>query len=364
LDSFGKRTAVALTVLVVVVGCLILAGREKAPTTHVPITLRTEKLAPNEELGGGNYLGSPRSIEIINDTIYVADQRRREIVMLDTAGVFLGAIGVEGSGPGEFRTLLSIKKTPDEQHICSLANAKVAVFTSEGRYVSQFTKQVGSMIETIDDCIIVATAPRPSRGAISMFSYDGELVSNFSQLSALVSATGTIQWLTSDVFVAVQDDRIWEMYKYFNILRLHSSSGDLLMERALDDKHLVEMSKLSASIAANPQPVSASNASIRTPSQINYALRYYLGSLWLLSSPEKYLQETDEDYRVNRYIYQLDLQGNIVKMYLQPRRGARDIIVLRASSPFRAILLAGGAPRIYWVTDADEAAGDEHPPGS
>ncbi len=71
-----------------------------------------------------------------NGKIYATDVKARKVMVFDTDGNFLGLIGKEGQGPGEFTMPSLIQISPDnELMIEDAASRRIAFFTLEGAFV-------------------------------------------------------------------------------------------------------------------------------------------------------------------------------------------------------------------------------------
>ena len=68
--------------------------------------------------------------------IYVADASTNDIRVFDSAGVFVRAIGRDGNGPGEFRSLRSIGFVGDTLWAIDAGLRRTSLFSREGRLLS------------------------------------------------------------------------------------------------------------------------------------------------------------------------------------------------------------------------------------
>lgn len=80
--------------------------------------------------------GSVWDLAVLEDgTIVVGDQLSRELSFFDRSGRFVWKVGGEGEGPGEFRSLLGVKRYRGDSILAfDYARARITVFGADGGY--------------------------------------------------------------------------------------------------------------------------------------------------------------------------------------------------------------------------------------
>ncbi len=101
-----------------------------------------------EELRIGTLLGDPNQefgliggvLELDDGTIWVGDRHLGAIRRFGPSGEFLGQVGREGQGPGEFRYPQGMRQLPSGQvAVWDDGQIRVSFFSAEGEFLSSFT---------------------------------------------------------------------------------------------------------------------------------------------------------------------------------------------------------------------------------
>jgi DNA-binding beta-propeller fold protein YncE len=92
-------------------------------------------------LGRKFGLGRPTGIAWGSDRLYVVDTLHHNVFMVSPAGAYLGAFGMQGSGPGQFNFPTNIARGRDGRlYVTDTMNFRVQVFDAEGRFLDTFGK--------------------------------------------------------------------------------------------------------------------------------------------------------------------------------------------------------------------------------
>jgi DNA-binding beta-propeller fold protein YncE len=86
-------------------------------------------------------IGRPVTVLVNDQTgyIYIADGFNDDVLVLNPAGLLQGAIGVRGSGAGQFRGITALAQGPDGYYIATRHGAaRVQVMGFDGAYLSAF----------------------------------------------------------------------------------------------------------------------------------------------------------------------------------------------------------------------------------
>lgn len=86
-------------------------------------------------------LGRPTGIVWGGDRLYVVDTLRHNVIMVSPDGAYLGAIGMQGNGPGQFNFPTNIARDLDGTlYVTDTMNFRVQAFDAEGRFLGLFGK--------------------------------------------------------------------------------------------------------------------------------------------------------------------------------------------------------------------------------
>ena len=92
-------------------------------------------------LGRKFGLGRPTGIVWGGDRLYVVDTLHHNVIMVSPEGAYLGAFGMQGSGPGQFNFPTNIARAPDGRlYVTDTMNFRVQTFDAEGRFLGTFGK--------------------------------------------------------------------------------------------------------------------------------------------------------------------------------------------------------------------------------
>lgn len=140
-----RRTHVALTatgLLAILAGGVLAAGcGTGSPASDV--FADAGKLQIAERIGQGPIstpdvpvdLFYPTDLLVLGDSIYIVDNGNDRVVVLDRELRYLGTIGREGGGPGEFRAPTAIRPTPAGVVVVDMGNARFTEFDRSGAVV-------------------------------------------------------------------------------------------------------------------------------------------------------------------------------------------------------------------------------------
>lgn len=120
--------------------------------------------------------GSVGGVAVLADgTIWVGDSQRHAILRYSVDGEFLGQIGREGEGPGEFRYPFAMRAMPDGRvFVWDNGLIRVSQFSSEGQFLASFsppTFMVGGPFEEFEVdsegylYLVALTLPKVTSGA-------------------------------------------------------------------------------------------------------------------------------------------------------------------------------------------------------
>ena len=94
---------------------------------------------------GSHLLAAPTELTLDRQgRLFVTDFDANAIVVLDSSGTALRTIGRTGSGPGEFLGPRATRVWMDTLRVLDGGNARVAVFTTDGRFVRAETMPLGA----------------------------------------------------------------------------------------------------------------------------------------------------------------------------------------------------------------------------
>lgn len=83
-------------------------------------------------------------LAVANGQVFVAQPKDGQVRVFDTAGRFIRAVGRQGEGPGEFRSIASIGVRADTLWVVDRYNARVTAVDLEGRVLD--TRQVQGLV--------------------------------------------------------------------------------------------------------------------------------------------------------------------------------------------------------------------------
>lgn len=109
-------------------------------------TLRIEKRiarGPIATTGVPVDLFYPTDLLVLGDSIYIVDNGNDRVVVLDTHLRYLGTIGREGAGPGEFRAPTAIRPSPAGVIVVDMGNSRFTEFDRSGDVIRTFEAPSG-----------------------------------------------------------------------------------------------------------------------------------------------------------------------------------------------------------------------------
>jgi DNA-binding beta-propeller fold protein YncE len=161
-------------------------------------------------LGRQFGLGRPTGIAWGGGRLYVVDTLHHCVMMMSPAGGYLGAFGMQGSGPGQFNFPTNIARGPDGRlYVTDTLNFRVQVFDMEGRFIrsfgrlgdgaGDFDKPKGVAIDSAGHIYVV----EGMNDAVQIFDATGRLLLAFGESGA---AEGQF-WLPTGITIA--DDMVY-----------------------------------------------------------------------------------------------------------------------------------------------------------
>ena len=127
---------------VMLAGCAIAAacagggdGDDGSIAEDAPLVIGARLAAGLQSPGDVEFLHRPFSLDMLGDTIVIADTRNHRIVLLDRDLRFLTSFGREGAGPGEFDGPTALAVTPGGIVVAEMQNARFTVLDRAGRFV-------------------------------------------------------------------------------------------------------------------------------------------------------------------------------------------------------------------------------------
>ena len=174
-------------------------------------------------------LGRPTGIAWGGDRLYVVDTRHHCVFMVSPAGAYLGAFGMQGSGPGQFNFPTNITRGADGRlYVTDTLNFRVQAFDEEGRFLTMFG-QLGDGAGDFDKPKGVAT---DSAGHVYVVEGMNDVVQIFNPSGRLLlvfgeSGAGEGQfWLPTGitivddmVYVADSANRRVQVFEYLRAAR-------------------------------------------------------------------------------------------------------------------------------------------------
>jgi hypothetical protein len=126
------------------------------PEWGTPLVLVEEVRLGSISGDGAETFGEVSGLTVVSDgTIWVGDSHQHRILRFDAEGDFLGAIGREGEGPGEFMYPSHLRALPDGNVIVwDPGRIRVSEFSGSGDFVSSFkpeTLMIGGYFEELEN---------------------------------------------------------------------------------------------------------------------------------------------------------------------------------------------------------------------
>jgi hypothetical protein len=90
-----------------------------------------------EDADSEPWFGRIIDVEVWNGLIFVSDSQRNQILILSSEGDYLGAIGREGNGPGEFRGLTDITISPSGTILAAGGVTGQSLFSPDGTFLER-----------------------------------------------------------------------------------------------------------------------------------------------------------------------------------------------------------------------------------
>jgi DNA-binding beta-propeller fold protein YncE len=289
-----KRWKVVLVLLGVVGMVIVLLIFYPAPTAGIPTVHRSYKVLIDPGTNDPHYiLHNPLTIRIgPDDNIYILDQGNSRIMVYDRRMRFLRQIGRVGQGPGEF-----IEPTDfdfDGQgnlYVAEFINSRISVLDAYGNFLKSL--RVNNLIPRnwrlsvrSDGFVYFSTF---DDSLVSVLSPDGQEAFRFGTLFQHPRIPSTRHhWNT--VFLDFDEhENLWVLYEAKPIVRCYTKNGILLFEKELSAPDIEEARKQERSIPPDRghviyfHDVRSSNSSIFASG--------------------------------NNYVYELDSDGNLVKIH-------------------------------------------------
>ncbi len=250
------------------------------------------------------YLYRPTDVEVIDEnTIAIADQGEEAIWILDKEGNLLHKIGRVGEGPGEFRFLVKISYDSETQLLWAVDNRGAKAFSrADWSYVDWFAKT-----SSTSDINAYAGNVYLSRASFSGDRYDifsiydsnGEFTGNagMHNVREVGSRGRQLQMFGAfDVCKGIHQGTLCFVYTYWNEMVVIKDNNQTFV--SIDDKLLAdghdENIKLSKEWKQDASP------------------RPYIGSVDIDGDDIFLLVRNGIS---NRYIYQIDLEGNVINKW-------------------------------------------------
>jgi sugar lactone lactonase YvrE len=155
-------------------------------------------------------LGRPAGIVWGGDRLYVVDTLHHCVFMVSVAGGYLGAFGMQGSGPGQFNYPTNIARAADGTlYVTDTLNFRVQAFNGQGRFLGTFGK-LGDGAGDFDKPKGVAV---DSAGHIYVVEGMNDVVQIFDRSGRLLLAFGESGaeegqfWLPTGITIV--DDRVY-----------------------------------------------------------------------------------------------------------------------------------------------------------
>ncbi|MEP7326585.1 MAG: hypothetical protein ABI836_11595 [Gemmatimonadota bacterium] len=154
-----------------------------------------ERPAVSPLVGGGSYI------------VTVPFQSGELAARFDTAGHFLGRIGAEGEGPGEYR--LPLNATPyraDSILLFDIGTRRISVLDKDGRFARSIpvSRSVLNILTMSDGSMIVSTTGYTRGMPLARYAATGKLLAEFGFDSPAVKPTPLDRWVG-----ASQGDTVW-----------------------------------------------------------------------------------------------------------------------------------------------------------
>jgi len=161
-------------------------------------------------LGRKFGLGRPTGIVWGGDRLYVVDTLHHNVFFVSPDGAYLGAFGMQGSGPGQFNYPTNIARGADGTlYVTDTMNFRVQAFNAEGRFLGMFgrlgdgagdfDKPKGVALDSAGHVYVV----EGMNDVVQIFDRSGRLLLVFGESG---SADGQF-WLPTGITIA--DDMVY-----------------------------------------------------------------------------------------------------------------------------------------------------------
>lgn len=207
----GVRAGSVIRIASAVATCLMLEAcvteRTDAPDDgpireQSPIrVLREMAVAFNDS--SDEFLFHPTDLALAGDTLIVVDNGNDRIVFVDTALAFLGFVGREGEGPGEFASPVSVQVTPREIVIAEINNGRFTVLDRSGAFVRTFGHTIPASSFAIDSKGVVYQSGRSVTHHALKISSDGEMLHAVRRDTATGEEAAAILKTTRESWLAI-----------------------------------------------------------------------------------------------------------------------------------------------------------------
>ncbi|MFO7769287.1 MAG: 6-bladed beta-propeller [bacterium] len=215
--------------------------RPAAPPPELTVQVRVGASGSEEAL-----LYGPRQMTVGEDgTLYVTDRGNKAIHMYAPDGTFLGRVGQEGGGPGEFQMPAGCWFTPDGRlAVKDLMNRRISFFTTEGSFLES---------EPMDGEVLTGATPvpigqdrymragtgdmvvmevRPGAGypplppLVEILDSEGDLIRTFGEPKPVQEPRNRV--LVNTIRAAGKDGSVAVAFHYFDEIRIYDAgTGDL-----------------------------------------------------------------------------------------------------------------------------------------
>lgn len=216
--------------------CLTSCGSDSAParTGSVDRVFVEESRVEFDTIPAAT-LGRIRDVLVLEDQILVADQMSDRVVAFSLDGSFLGAVGRDGDGPGEFRNPVSLLRANDGTVLVSDVSARITRVDEALELLDVFTVQdwsrVGRLNRVGQDIVLFQPSTRDEGQNFHLWSIDGGLGVAFDRRSELVltvpywNATWTTYLAASSDRVFIADNMVYPLRLYSLELELQDTVG-------------------------------------------------------------------------------------------------------------------------------------------
>lgn len=217
-------------------------------------------------------LPSPeRLILLESDTLVVFDIRNNRGALSEDGSNKTHYFGRSGSGPGEFRNIVAVQKTIDNNiSFIDDGRSMIHYYDSRGVFVQSYDYERGryeSDIKILDQNVLFQSVLGKGGNLIEKKSLDGSVIQQFgtamgpepefSNLDAerRILSNGVIpDFYKNDLRMAVDQEHIFVFFEATGILQYYSAEGDLVWERKIVLPVINEIFESAVERAQEPGP--------------------------------------------------------------------------------------------------------------